>query len=563
MALPYPISASQTDAKSPVDDILMDSIRLDLDYIESQLATLNPAFVWNVDGPLTPLRVYKKAIDIGFNFKDFVPTTCRTVLKVSGSSGNLEYDIRKHTSPKSAITGIAHQLDLATQSIANVAPAAATQSIARSTPQINTQSISFAKATIAVNSIVQVPGTNKWRYNLASAPDADWAIGDSFLAAGCTAGGNNGTFALVEINQSGAPSVVVTNASGVAQTGAAGTIQLQLMSYNYTNPVNSEFVAGEQSVFASHTTGANNGTFTVYAVNSGGNNVLVKNATGVVQAGVAGTLDTSRWKYTYSAPVSATDFIVGEKAKMATHTTSANNGNFPITSVNNGGNNIVVYNTLGVAQAGVAGTANTNRWIYAMPSDPTASVTVGDNMQLESHTTPANNGLFTIKQINRLATNNLVFYNENGATQAGVAGNTRHTNKIVSFASDQSASITTSSYVELRGCPSGLYNEAAVRAPFRVLEVNRGGGSNFNIVINNPNAPLQASPAGYVWTEMKSIFITPPSIAADLTGLSPNSWVKNVNTSLVAAQIDANTPMGLYVTSMQGGVPYDLTVTLY
>ena len=35
MPLPYPISASQTDAQSPVDDNLMDSIRLDLDYLSS------------------------------------------------------------------------------------------------------------------------------------------------------------------------------------------------------------------------------------------------------------------------------------------------------------------------------------------------------------------------------------------------------------------------------------------------------------------------------------------------------------------------------------------------
>ena len=35
MALPYPIAPSQTDARSPVDDNLMDSIRLDLDYLDA------------------------------------------------------------------------------------------------------------------------------------------------------------------------------------------------------------------------------------------------------------------------------------------------------------------------------------------------------------------------------------------------------------------------------------------------------------------------------------------------------------------------------------------------
>jgi hypothetical protein len=562
MPLPYPIAASQTDAQSPVDDNLMDSIRLDLDYLNSLFSGGNYDMSFGLDGDLSLAANFKRAVDTVPLYKSFSPVTCRFGLRQSGTSGQLQIDIRKHNEVKIPITGIDHQYDQATQSIVNIAPALATQSISLVTPSISTQSITFAKAAINVTSIIAVP-SGRWRYNLASAPDADWAIGDSVTFASCTNAANNGTFTIVEVNQSGFPSVTIANPSGVAQTAAAGNAQLQLMSYNFTNPVSTQFVAGEQAVFAGHTSANNNGTLTIYAINQAGNNIWVKKSNGVAQGTATGTASVGRWVYTYTLAVTTPDFTVGEKAKMATHTNALNNGNFTITAINLTGNNLVVYNPAGVAQGAAAGTANTNRWIYSQPIDPSTQFTAGDFAQMEGHTSSANDGNLPVKQVNRSSLNNLVIYNEAGVAQAGIAGNSRHTRKLIKFATDQSASFTTASYIEMIDTPSALYNKADGRSPFQVLQVNRGGGSNFNVVIDYFGAPLQASPAGYVQTEMKSIFNAPPTLAIDVTGLQANDWVVGSSTNFISQTFTPNTSLGLYILQMPGGLPEDLKVTLH
>lgn len=562
MALPFPISASQTDAKSPVDDNLMDSIRLDLEYLDSLFATGAAIFGFTLNGPMSAYRTMKKAQDFVPVFGEFQPGFVRTALKTSGASGNLRFDIRRHTSPKTPIIGIDHQYEGATTSIAQVAPALATQNITRSTAQISTQSITVAKGTLSIQSIIFI-GENKWRYNLSAAPDADWVIGRSVLISGASNANNNGTFQLLETNNSGFPSIVVRNNAGVAQTTAAGSVQLQLFSYNFSNPVSTQFVAGELVTMAAHTAGANNGQFEIAKINSGGNNILVWNTAGVVQGTAAGTADTNRWKYGLLSPASTTDFAVGEKALMAGHTTAANNGNFRITALNLDTSNVTVYNPNGVVQGGVAGTINTNRWIYSLPTDPTSQINVGDTVQLEGHTNTLNNGVFDVRQTNRLLANNVVIYNESGVVQAGSAGFVRTTRKLVKFSSDQSAVYTTSSFVELTQCPDSRYNYGDQKDMFRVLQVNRGGGANFNIVINAPLAASQANPAGYVILEAKSIFTSTPSIAVDTTSLEPNQMLRQTFTNIVAGLIPAETPLGLYILEIPVGISEGFSVTIH
>ena len=562
MALPFPISASQTDAQSPVDDNLMDSIRQDLDYLDSLLSGGNYNMSFGLDGQLIGAFGFKRAIDVVPLYKEFTPVTCRFGLRKSGISGTLQIDIRRHNVCEIPITGIDHQYNQATQSITNIAPALATQAISLVTPQISTQTITFAKAAPTVNSIILL-GNNRVRYNLSATPDSDWAIGDSVTFAGCTTAANNGTFTILEVNQSGFASVVISNATGVAQTTPAGTAQLQLMSYNFTNPVSTQFVAGEQAVFATHTSANNNGTLTIYKINQSGNNIWVKKADGVTQGAAAGTVAVGRWVYTYTLPVTTPDFTVGEKAKMASHTTAANNGNFTITAINSGGNNIVVYNPAGVAQGAAAGNANTNRWIYSQPLDPSSQFTAGQFAQMENHTTAANNGRLQVVQVNRSALNNVVVYNESGVAQAGIAGQTRHTRKLIKFASDQSSVFNTLSFIEIIGTVSGSYVKNDAVGPLEVLEVNRGGGANYNVVIELFGAPDQASPAGYVMTEMKSIFTTPPSLSMDVTSLEANDFVKTSTTSFVAGNIPAGTFLGLYVLQWPSGDPETLRVTLH
>ncbi len=558
------LTAEEVNAKSPVDDALMEKIKENFNDLDSRIVVSgsNP-LVFPVPGRLSLLTAYPHLRSFGTAIVNqaFTPSSARWVLKQSGTSGTITFDIRKHTTPETPITEIAHAYSGTTSAIARRSAAVSTQSVARVTPQISTQSITHAKSAINISSIINV-GTNIWQYNLASALDSDNLVGDSMVVASATSGGNNGTFTVVEIGRGGGNNFTVTNASGVVQLGAAGTVQPKIMSYNYTNPVDSNFAAADIVVMATHTTGANNGNLTIFKINQSGNNIWVKNSTGVVQAGVAGTADTSRMVFTFASAVSADDYVVGEYATGASHSSGNNNGTFIIRAVNSGGNNLVLQTASGAVQGGAAGNVSTNRWKYTLSADPTGSLIVGDQVYGESHSTAANNGTFTVVEINASAGTNIVVHNSAGVAQGGAAGTIYSLNKLVKFASDQSAVYSTASYIEMYGCGTSAYNLVDTLAPFRVYEVNRGGGANYNVVIRFASSASQASPAGYVQTESRSIFTVAPSISADVTGILGNQNVVGSSTSIDATLIAANTPLMLYVTNSMGGDPFDLTVEL-
>ena len=563
------LTTAETDAKSPLDDALTTKIKDNLDDLDSRVVVAGAkTFLLELQGALSYVSDWKRSIAAGILNESAQPSRCRFMLKRSGTSGNLEFDLRRHTQPKTPITGIDYQYSAATSSIAQQGAALNTQSIARSAAQISTQSITHVVTAQNIQSIVLLGyvdslGSDNVQYNLNSAISADTLITDSIVMAGATAGANNGTFVIVAKNRSGGNNVVIQNASGVTQTGAAGTVQEKIMSYNFTNPVPTDFRGPPLSVFhafAAHTSANNNGNLPIYSLNNGGNNVWVKNSIGATQAGVAGTLNTNFWTYALLSAASVTNYIVGERAKTASHTTPANNvGETEIIAVNSGGNNLILYNPNGVAQAGVAGTINTNRWVYNLPTDPTTQVSVNDTMNLTSHTTPANNGVFTVKEV---TVSSVIVVNAAGVVQGGAAGLSSTTRKLVKFLSDQSANYSTLSFIEMFACVDSLYNNFYNLSPFRVLQINRGGGAAFNVVIDAPLALNQVSPAGYVQTEMKSIFTANPTLASDVTGIEPNRNIVGTSTALIAAAIPAQTPIMLYLISVPTGDPRDLTVTL-
>ncbi len=559
------LAAGDVDAKSPLDDTLMQQIKDNFDDLDSRVVAAGVApLLLELVGRLTFMSTWKRSLCGALINKQFTPTIARYALKKSGTSGTLDWDLRVHAEPKSPITSIASQFSASTSSIGRAGSGLSTQSVARSTAQLSTQSITHAEAGININSIVNVGG-NTWQYNLASALSANNFVGDQIVVASATTGGNNGTFVIQEIGRSGGNNFTVSNASGAVQLGAAGAVQPKIMSYNFTNPVSTQFASGEDATFASHTSANNDGTLSIFKVNQSGNNIWTKNSAGVVQAGVAGTADTNRWTYTFTGAASATDYVVGEYAHMTGHTSGDNDGDFPITQVNLGGNNVIVWNSIGVAQGGAAGTTNTNRWVYTLPTDPSTSsaVVAGDTIRAASHSTGGNNGTFTVKEVNRASGLNIVVANTSGAVQGGAAGTISTTKKVVSFASDLSAVYTTSSYVEMQGCPDLTYNYNYTRAPYRVLAVNRGGGSNYNIVLDVPTGAEQPSPAGYVQTEMKSIFSVAQSIACDLSGNEPNQNLSGSTTNLNGVVIPANTPVMLYISSYMSGDPTDLSVSIF
>jgi len=554
---------TQTDAKSPIDDQMMDTIRTDLDDLNSRVIAAGASpFIFELQGKLKYVDV-NRSICFGLVNKEFTPSICRWLLKQSGTT-DLKFDLRKHTQVKVPIKSINYLYSDATQSVGKTGTSLSTQSISRATSQISTQSITYAKSAKTILSIAGI-GNNQWVYMLNSSLDSDSVAGHSISFSGCTNAANDGVFTMDAINQGESNCVVVTNPSGVEQVSSSGSAQVLLMSYNFINPVSSYFVAGDTAIFASHTDGGNNGTFIFSYINLGGNNIIVNNPNGTTQGGVAGTVDCNRFKYNFSSAVSTTDYVVGESILAQSHTSGSNNGSFPIKAVNDSGNNVLIYNSNGAVQGGAAGTVDTDRWTYSLPSDPSSGITSGDSVYVVGHTSSVNDGIFVVKEVNRSASNNIVIYNPSGTTQGGAAGSTNTVKKEVKFFSDQSAFFTTDSYIEMKGVKDDLFNHYPERSPFKVFQVNRGGGANYNVIIESNYAGANYGydvSAGYVQTEMKSIFTSLPTITKSLSGQIPNQNIVGSTNSISTDVITANTPIMLYITQVPSGEPLDLTVFL-
>lgn len=565
------LTLSETDADSPWDDKVAGKIRTNFDDHEARINLMKFwPYDFKVNGQLcllNPMHNRFKRLDGSSLLARQTLARCNVNLENPGSSGVLEIDIRKYFRPDTPITSIMRQYLANITSITQVAPALATQSISRSAVQISTQSVSLWKNALNIQSIILLGG-NLARINLDATPDTDWKVNDYVKTDSAPAPGNIGTFQIVRISDDGANNIVVSNGAAVAQLTAAGTCSLMAWSYNFINPVSGEYVPGEIATFAAHTLPGNNGNFTVYALNVAGNNIIVKNSGGLDQPGVAGNANVNRWAYAFSAPASITDFIVGEMAKPGSHSNGANNGTFRITGVNQGGNNVVVYNTAGVAQGGAAGTVNTSRWVYALDTDPTTFFQVAQNAAMASSSNANNNGVFEVKQINRLSTNNIVVHNLNGVTQVGAAGTLAHTHMIVSFSSDQSAIYSTASNIEFAGVVS-----ASNYGYHDVREVNRGGGSNYNVVVDIPLGVEQPSPAGRIKIESKSIFLTRPKIVFPSIGetaynnkslmvVSSDPADFSPEAAITDNDILAQKLIALDIISIPGGDPTDLTVQL-
>lgn len=568
MALPFPISNTQTDAKSPIDQQLMDAIRLDLDYLDNQIGGSGGggATHFRVNGPIWQLKPllslgYGKKMDGAIVTAATTFSRCRLSILKGGTSGALEVDVLRHIAVNHPITKITAQYQGATQAVGRLGSPLNTQSVTIATPVINTQQITYYKAAVNVRSIVKIAGTNKWLYTFTgSTPlDSDYQIGDYIIFSGCTAGANNGEFQIVQVNYDGLPSVVVTNASGVEQVSPAGQGQLGAYSYEFLATVDDDFAVGEQVIMAGHSWGGNNGTKTIFKVNSGANNIVCKFQGGATQGAPAGTATVTRWVYTFVSPVDATSYVIGEKAEFAGHSSGANNGKFIIRRVNEAGNNIYVTNPAGVSQGGAAGTANTLRWLYNTPVDVSGDISVGDFVELTSHSNANNNGLFEVKFVNRFAANNIEIYNENGVTQTGVAGTITTALKVVWFETDLSAAyVAGTSKVLFEGLKSQTDN---IANEFLVKEINRGGFTNYNIVVYAEYLSLQGGAAGRVAAEARSIFTTRPRIEVAQAGQVRNFQYAD-NATFAAGSIAADSLLSMDILEIPEGLPETILLSL-
>lgn len=566
MTLPNPIADSQVDAKSPIDEDLMQSIKANEEDLDSRIS-LNTAqdYPWKIEGALEAMgggyiTTPQRKIGGMLRSRGVTLQTAKLLLKDGGTGGTCEIDVRRYTQPNALITGIDELFSGAIQSIARAGSSLSTQSITRAASQLATQSIARYKTTKNIQSIV-VLGDGYVRYNLDAPADADY-LSAAILIASATTGANNGTFFPVRINEDGGNNIVIFNASGVAQTSAAGTIESELWKFTFTGSVPSDFTVGEYALFASHTAGANNGTFQIVAVNQSGNNLIAWISGGQAQAGVAGTVDVQRFKYNFASAVSTTDYAIGDYVLAASHTSGLNDGALYVVGVNVGGNNLVVANFLGTTQGGAAGTIDTYRWVLALSSDPSANVSAGDYVNCKDTTSAANKGTaFLVREVKRGGTNNIVITNPSGVAQGGAVGTVLTSKRKIKFASDLSAAITTASRITVEG--TYFYPTAT---DLDVVEVNRGGGSNYNAVVVIHSIRTQAGAAGRVTWEGKSIFSTRPSIVIDPQSLNFDDTAgrESSNEILDATQkiIPNGTILMLDILSIPNGKPRGLLVQL-
>lgn len=514
MALTYPISPTQTQAKEPIDEQLVDDIRLNLEDLDNRLLLSSGSDLdFRINGEIDILNLSGQPengldLDVAFVAQERTLQAASIFLKSKGAGGDLSFDIRRSKTVNRSISAIEDIFTANTQSIARGSAALVTQSITRFESSFLTQSIDYGKTSESIDNIIQVQGASLFRFNLTGIAllDSDYQVNDYAIVAGATNPANNGIWPIKEVNQDNGRNIVLEIAGGVAQVAAGGTIQLNIAKYDYLASVTANaFVAGEDAVFSGHDDVTNNGTFTIYKINDGGNNILVKKGavSVVIQGGSNGQADTLRFQYNYLASV-PTAFSVGEIAAFSGHTAGANDGNFSILLTNqNAGFNIVVYNTAGVVQGGVAGQVDTNRWVYALDQDPAGFVAIDDNMIFAGHDNAVNDGTFIIVDVKYLATDNVVIYNPAGVVQAAPNGTVNHAQKVLKFLEDFSSDfVIDKSEVFVENNANPINN-----GTFLVLDINRTALSAYNIVVEITGGLEQLGNSGIVTSETRSIFI--------------------------------------------------------
>jgi len=515
------ITDDQTKAKEPIDQDLMDAIRLNLERINGNaneaLAASGGNICFKINGRLGLLNLPSQGqkLDGAFLTTTQEIRKAQVYLKEFGSTGTLSFDINRR---KLLNLGIDRIQDLFTGSIQQVAKASSdldTQGIERAIPSTFTQAVDYLLAPIGINSIINVTGT-QFRINLDGTGllDTDlYKVGDYVNLDQTDTANNEGNFQIVEVNRDNGYNLVLNMPAGSNQTIQAGNLILLASSYLLTSIAEPEaFEEGELIEMSGHTDPSNDGTFTIFKTNYGGNNIVVKKTTEVIAQGApAGEIKTNRYKYIFLGAVNEEAFAVGENVLMAGHVDSINNGTVEIKAVNFGGNNIIIYNPFATLQAIAQGTATSYRYAYLLNVDPTNSLEVGDSINVTGCSNAVNNGTFEIKVLNFNATDSFVVYNPAGVAQPLPAGTASKTEKVIVLYEDPSPFfLADQSSAEVLNT-QGNANDGV----FIVKDVNRQGVSTYNLVVEIAGGAAQTTPAGQVVTEISSIFTSVPSFTVD------------------------------------------------
>jgi len=564
MALPRPIFPPQTDALSPIDDNLMDSIREDLDYLDGLLGGANASGIeWVINGDLDNAYFFSKPIDGLLQTKEFTPNKIAVTMKKGGTAGSVTVDVRKVESVNNPIVSVLSSYKSNTQSITRKGGAFTPSSIQRSTPAINTLQINLFESAYAVDSIVRGVGPSSWRINLATPIDTTYvAVGDSIEIASSTNPANDGIFQITEIDQDNYKSIVIFNDAGVQELSSPATAQTLVFEYVFTNPVDTfGYVVGESVALAGHTDPLNNGSFEIFGVNDSGNNLIIKNPAGDTQGGAAGTASSNRWALASGSSVS-TNFVVGENTTAASFGNAGNNGVFEVVGVNSPNTNtLYVYNESAVADVSPAGTASPNRFEYNMGATIAGGVTVGQLVRAEAHTSSANDGDFEVVEV---GASSVVVANDDGALQAGVAGTITCERKIIAFESDPtatSADLAIGSLMEFDNTNNPDFDQNDLLEPWEVIDINVSAG--FNVVIDAVGLEELNAPRGAWISLQNSILNNPVVLNSQVAGNRPYEYIATDSTDFISGDIPEGTKLGLFLKMEMEGSPQDLTVTIY
>lgn len=568
MTLLNPFSPNQTDAEKPLDEQLMQKqIQENLEDLALQVDAISSgggggALQFKVNGNLSRLKsLISSNIENGQGLDGAYVTalkkytSAKLFIKKNGETGQTKADVKRHRQVNQPLKSINHKASYLTQSVGIIGSPLTTLSVAKRTAQSPTQTITRTEAAESVTSIIDTGDGLNFKINTSGAAlSPTWKVGSIVVISSANAA-NNGEHEIKELNYEGSPSVLLEISGGVEESGLAASLNLNRFAYTFLAVADATaYKVGENMVATGHTLAANDGIFTIDDVNASGNDLVIyNNSPGAdTQGAPLGAVDTERYVYTFPAPVSALDYLVGQTCNASSHTSGLNDGMFEIVELNESGNNLVIRNPAGVSQAGVAGVVNTNLWTYALDAVP-ADVTVGDILRFENHTSSANDLNAEVIEIARSGGNNVVIFNEVGAVQAGVAGEVLSELMILEFFIDQSAFYDLATFSSIAGL-SGIPN-ADMNGQFAVEEINYNFG--FNIVIKNILGTVFSDPIGEVETEIRSLFSTLPIVAAG------QDFSIGTGAVLIDGNIEADSMIMLDILELpEGGLPEDVSLDL-
>jgi len=546
---------TDVDFKSPIDEFLMTTMRNNDRYnkCKAEEAAISGGgnIEFKVNGNFNILELGSNPdngldLDGGFVSQPATLSRCALFILKQGAGGQMTFDVKRSIYLEIPINQIKNIFNANTQSVARGSAALDTQTIVNAEATQNSQLISFAYNAENIESIVQIQGASQFQINFdpdSVTLDEDiWAVGNYFILDGATIPGNNGVFEIQQINRCGGVNVVIENLSGASEIPTGATAKPNFAKYFYTTAIPSNFVPGESAVFAGHTDPTNDGTFEMFDKNVGGNNLIVKKGAValVEQVGIAGTVDSLRWKYSFLNNVNDA-FVVGEQAVFSAHTDPLNDGSFEIKEKNvDSGFNVIVYNTAGVAQPGISGTVETNRFVYALDADPDGFFVVGDQMVAAGHDNAVNDGTFTLVDVKYLGNNNVVVYNASGVQQLTPNGTVDHLQKAIIFRNDQSLNFQNGKSFVLVNDTANPGNEGE----FLVVDQNRAAVSQFNVIVEMPTFVEQLGDAGCITKETRSIFNDGAQQVQVFQDRQVEVFENNINTSLLGE----NTTLTLDVT---------------